>query len=225
MHVFPAPLAGLAQRRRRGFVGRILPAVVVNLGQSAAKHFGGGDAILPLGGGIEIGDALFAIHGDDGVADLREHFAAEAVRFRVDPLQGENLRTGGTLHDQRINLAGTGVYASKKFFARPRPFVIDTRVQPCVKRPAEASYPSGHATDYFFRAGVLAEIFPERRVELFEFAWKAAWGRVLGGVHFPTDLVGGRLLAAAVVEELKKHPVFQSELKQSQAEVAKVVKR
>jgi acid phosphatase (class A) len=118
-----------------------------------------------------------------------------------------------------------GVRDSKKAFARPRPFIVDARVQPCVKRLDEASYPSGHAADYFFRAGVLAEIFPGKRAELFEFAQKAAWSRVLGGVHFPTDLVGGRLLAAAVVEELKKNQTFQMELKKSRAEVAAKIKK
>jgi acid phosphatase (class A) len=114
-----------------------------------------------------------------------------------------------------------GIDASKKVFARPRPFVADARVLPCVKRLDEGSYPSGHTIGFFVEAGVLAEIIPERRAELFEFAGKAAWGRVLGGVHYPTDLVGGRLLAAAIMEALKRNPAFQIEAAKCRAEVAK----
>src|SRR5205085_7157574 len=35
--------------------------------------------------------------------------------------------------------------ATKKIYARPRPFVADTRVEPCVERLVTGSYPSGHA--------------------------------------------------------------------------------
>jgi acid phosphatase (class A) len=117
-----------------------------------------------------------------------------------------------------------GIDASKRVFARPRPFIADARVLPCVKRLSEGSYPSGHALGFYVAASVLAEIIPEKRAELLGFAQKAAWGRVLGGVHYPTDLVGGQLFAAAIMEELKKNSVFQAEVAKSRAEVATVRK-
>jgi len=108
--------------------------------------------------------------------------------------------------------------ASKKLFNRPRPFVGDPRVKPCVEPLDEPSYPSGHSTRFYLEAGVLSEIFPERRDALFERAQKMAWGRVLGGVHYPTDLEGGRLLAAAIVAELNENPAFEAALGKSRAE-------
>lgn len=113
---------------------------------------------------------------------------------------------------------------AKKLFARARPWVVDPRVQPCVAKPTNDSYPSGHTTSIFTRAGVLAEIFPEKRTELFEFAHRAAWGRVHAGVHFPSDLVGGWLLAEPIVMEIKKSPAFQARLKAVQKEVAAISK-
>jgi acid phosphatase (class A) len=110
--------------------------------------------------------------------------------------------------------------ASKKVFGRPRPFVIDARVKPVVEKLDEPSYPSGHTTRFCLEAGVLSEIFPDKRDALFEQAQKMAWGRVIGGVHFPTDLVAGRLLAAAIVEELNEDPAFEAALQRSRAEVA-----
>jgi acid phosphatase (class A) len=106
----------------------------------------------------------------------------------------------------------------KKLYPRQRPFLVDARVQPCVERPDTGSYPSGHTTLAFIWAGVLAEIFPEKRTELFDCAHRAAWGRVLGGVHFPSDLVGGRVLAAAVVAEMKKSAAFQAAVAKCRAE-------
>lgn len=113
---------------------------------------------------------------------------------------------------------------AKKLFARARPWVIDPRVVPCVGKPANDSYPSGHATSIFTRAGVLAEIFPEKRAALLEFAHRAAWGRVYAGVHYPSDVVGGWLIAEPIVAEIKKSAAFQQRLEQVRAEVAPFLK-
>ena len=107
---------------------------------------------------------------------------------------------------------------AKKLFARPRPWVVDPRVQPCVGKPANDSYPSGHVAAIFTRAGVLAEIFPEQREVIFEFAHRAAWGRVYAGVHFPSDVVGGWLLAEPIVTELRKSAAFRAQIEKCRAE-------
>jgi acid phosphatase (class A) len=114
---------------------------------------------------------------------------------------------------------------AKKLFARARPWVVDPRVQPCVGKPTNDSYPSGHASSIFTRAEVLAEIFPEKRAELLDFAHRAAWGRIYAGVHFPSDVVGGWILSDPIVQELKKSPAFQERLKAVRAEVAPYLKK
>jgi acid phosphatase (class A) len=114
---------------------------------------------------------------------------------------------------------------AKKLFARARPWVVDPKVQPCVGKPSNDSYPSGHTTSFFTRAGVLAEIFPEKREELFEFAHRAAWGRVHAGVHFPSDLVGGWVLAEPIVAVIKKSPAFQERVSQVRNEIAPFLKK
>ena len=93
-------------------------------------------------------------------------------------------------------------------------------MQPCVALPANDSYPSGHAYGAYLRAAVLAEIFPEKRAEIFDRARYVAWGRVIGGVHFPTDLEGGRRLAEAGFAELKKSATFRAALEKCRAEAA-----
>ena len=72
-----------------------------------------------FGGGVEIYDALFAIAGDDGVADLPEHFAAEAVRFGVQALEGIYCgpaplsTTSASTSPQRIARSMSSVSASR----------------------------------------------------------------------------------------------------------------
>ncbi len=99
---------------------------------------------------------------------------------------------------------------AKVIHSRPRPPRLDPRIRPCVFMPPNDSYPSGHSLQAFVRAGVLAEIFPERREALMARAQRAAWGRILGGVHYPTDDVGGRLLAEAIVKCLKTQAAFRA---------------
>ena len=109
---------------------------------------------------------------------------------------------------------------SKKFYSRPRPYVVDVRVKPCVAPPANDSYPSGHAYGGYLRAAVLAEIFPDLRTALFDRARYFAWGRLIAGVHFPTDLEGGRRLAEAGFAELKKSEAFRTAVAKCRAEAA-----
>ena len=109
---------------------------------------------------------------------------------------------------------------AKDQFARTRPPYVDAAVHPCVEIPTSASYPSGHTMRAFVWAAVLGEIFPDRQAELNTWAHQVAWGRVMGGVHFPTDLMGGRILAEAVVEALRKNPAYRADIEKCRAEVA-----
>jgi acid phosphatase (class A) len=98
---------------------------------------------------------------------------------------------------------------AKKPFARPRPSSVEPRLQPCVTLPASTSYPSGSATQALVWAEVLGEAIPAHRDELIARAHRAAWGRVIGGVHYPSDLVAGQLLARYYLAECRKSPKFK----------------
>lgn len=108
----------------------------------------------------------------------------------------------------------------KDVFIRKRPHLDDPRVKPCVELSTSPSYPSGHATRAYLTATLLAGLFPDRQEALLAFARKAAWARVQGGIHFPTDLEGGRLLAAALAAELQKSAAFRLRLDACMAEIA-----
>lgn len=138
---------------------------------------------------------------------IGEWFNARNLPLTADLLRGVD-----------SDLAGA-IDAGKKVFSRPRPFAADPRVSPCVNRSHGGSYPSGHAVSFFVEAGVLSEIFPERRAQILEYARRLAWGRVIGGVHYPTDLAAGQILANAILERLRAGAAYQAALGRSRAEV------
>ena len=111
---------------------------------------------------------------------------------------------------------------AKNHFERLRPPYVDARVKTCINAPPRFShsFPSGHSTAIHLEAFVLAEIFPEYRDALLAYADKAAWGRIIAGVHFPSDDVAGRHLAQALLVEMKKNSDFLAALERCRAEVA-----
>lgn len=111
-------------------------------------------------------------------------------------------------------------YRAKDLFLRPRPPKVDPSIRPCVRLAESGSYPSRHSTQAFVWAYVLGEIFPEHQAELLERAHRAAWGRVLSGVHYPTDLIGGKILGDAIITELRKLPEYRAGVEKCRQEAA-----
>lgn len=63
------------------------------------------------------------------------------------------------------------------------------------------SYPSGHAIQAFYMAHFLSEKFPKIKNDLYDLAEKISWSRVQAGVHYMSDIVYGRAVYEALVDE------------------------
>jgi acid phosphatase (class A) len=107
----------------------------------------------------------------------------------------------------------------KEYWNRPRPPLIDARVKPAIELPTTGAYPSGHSTQAFVNAGLLAEIFPELRDALREHARQVAWSRVIAGVHYPTDTAAGQMLGERLAKEFLKNPDVRAALDRVRGEV------
>jgi len=101
----------------------------------------------------------------------------------------------------------------KDAYQRPRPFVRDAGIKPCLPRVAGFGYPSGHATMARLFALILADLMPARRSEFLGIADEAGLNRVISGVHHPTDVAAGKTLADVLHKELVKTPQFAADLR------------
>lgn len=86
----------------------------------------------------------------------------------------------------------------KSAIGRARPPVADPRVHPLIALPHDSSMPSGHAMMAFAGAVLLAALLPRLRLALLALAAGVAISRVYLGVHYPSDVIAGGLLGAAI---------------------------
>ena len=108
--------------------------------------------------------------------------------------------------------------AAKKLWFRPRPSLQDKRVHPSVGLPANSSYPSGHGAYGIVLATVLAELAPDQKEQLVQRGKQIGDDRVLGGVHFPSDVDAARALAPKILARFYGNPEFRAALEKAKVE-------
>jgi acid phosphatase (class A) len=112
-------------------------------------------------------------------------------------------------------------FDAKSFYNRPRPFqrfqlarVCGTENPPVPEVPLKggSSYPSGHTSFGWATALILAEVAPERAQQLLARGSEYGESRVVCAMHYTSDVVGGQLVATAVVARLHSVPEFSRDL-------------
>ncbi|MDE6203885.1 MAG: phosphatase PAP2 family protein [Lachnospiraceae bacterium] len=82
----------------------------------------------------------------------------------------------------------------KNLVARVRPYNIVEGLVPIVTKPAEFSFPSGHAGSSFASGSVLYRRLPKRYgIPILVLAVLISFSRLYVGVHYPTDVLAGML--------------------------------
>lgn len=105
------------------------------------------------------------------------------------------------------NAYGRAYAGSSLLTGNPRPW----QVTPLIRRDprlgvdysvGSPAYPSGHTTDGYAQSLLLAMIFPGCAQPLLARASDYADSRIVLGVHYPLDVIGGRILATSSVVRL-----------------------
>lgn len=114
--------------------------------------------------------------------------------------------------DQIIDEVREDYNAVKANYDIPRPFVINDAVEPVATAFPVTSYPSGHTIRAIVYTSVLSDIFPDHAQQLEELGRNIGYGRVIGGVHYPMDVVSGQKLGHAYMEIIREQPSYQQAL-------------
>jgi acid phosphatase (class A) len=101
---------------------------------------------------------------------------------------------------------------AKEYWNTKRPYLLDKRVKALVEAHSNPAYPSGHTCGSFATAHVMGLILPQKRDEFYARAQKIAWHRVIVGMHFPTDVKGGKEMALLLMGMLLQNAEFQKDL-------------
>jgi acid phosphatase (class A) len=114
---------------------------------------------------------------------------------------------------------GAVVQAGKRGFQRPRPFVLEPRIEPIIKKPTNDSYPSGHAMWSRVVGLLLADMLPEYGEKIMARADDFAFHRVVAGVHYPSDVEAGKHAGTALAAFLLVSPAFQPDYLEARREL------
>lgn len=114
--------------------------------------------------------------------------------------------------EQIINEVRDDYNAVKENYDIPRPFVINDEVEPVANAFPVTSYPSGHTIRAIVYTSVLSDIFPDHAEDLTALGREIGYGRVIGGVHYPMDVVAGQKLGTAYMEVIRAQPAYQQAL-------------
>lgn len=102
----------------------------------------------------------------------------------------------------RMALAGIGGLALYKLIKhktlRPRPYQVECRIRLGTPPLDHYSFPSGHTLHAVSFTSIAVRDFPELAVVLIPFTALVAMSRVVLGLHYPTDVVAGAAIGAAL---------------------------
>jgi acid phosphatase (class A) len=97
----------------------------------------------------------------------------------------------------------------KRQHYRPRPSQVCPTLFPPVVVPGHGSYPAGHALIGQLTSLCLNEVVPNRDLALFELARRAAFNRVIAGLHYPSDCDAGVFIANQIPAILNLCPTYK----------------
>ncbi len=81
---------------------------------------------------------------------------------------------------------------AKAFYKRPRPYETNPAIVPCITLGPNTTYPAGHPMWGYTIAVILSRLLPEKRDVLFARADDYANQRIIGGIHYQSDIEAGK---------------------------------
>ncbi|PXW31804.1 UNVERIFIED_CONTAM: PAP2 superfamily protein [Williamsia faeni] len=160
------------------------------------------------------------INYDDRLISLSVALGAKLGPVFLDLLDAGKLPKVAALAEgelARTGLPSATTLPEKEYFDNPRPFVAAPAQIKHYDRPGgdlyaqletNGSYPSGHSSQGYWKGALLASWLPELGPQIIARAGEIGLGRVVLGVHYPLDVMGGRLMAMNLAAARLTDPAF-----------------
>jgi acid phosphatase (class A) len=141
---------------------------------------------------------------EDCQTGRRQHIPSFKTLFESSPvLNDQEFKKDERLFDTVLNLTERIANDFKDQFDRPRPYVTNPTIKPCVPLiSGNKSYPSSHAAMATVGACLIAKQFPDRVAEAEKYGQYLAELRIKIGVHHPSDVAAGIKLGQEVCAHL-----------------------
>ncbi len=170
----------------------------------------------------------------DSLLDYNDMSNVIPLAKRFDTAFGTTISPKTTPYTYRIlqEIVGDHILFTipiKEHYQRQRPFV-KYQHNSCNKQDepfliTDGSYPSGHTTIGWATALALAEINPQRSVEILQRGYDYGESRIICGAHWKSDVQAGRLIGGIMITRLNAEPTFRDWITAAQKEVAKNIKQ
>jgi acid phosphatase (class A) len=188
--------------------------------------------LLPLppvaGSAVDKADMQAVLDAQAQASDARKKMAfedsEESVYLMFTRVLGDKFTAANTpklaaMFERIAESEGETLDPVKPIFGRVRPWIANPDVKAIAKPTKSQAYPSGHTTLVTITAIVVAGMVPEKRREIWARAYEYAESRVIGGMHFPSDIEAGLRSGTAIAGAMFALPGFQADYAAARAEV------
>jgi acid phosphatase (class A) len=160
---------------------------------------------------------------DRAIADAEENVWRFSDVIDNPKFTKENLPKFTAFFDRIVETEGAVVDPAKNVWKRPRPQIYSDLVKPIVPLSKSGSYPSGHTTLGTLMGIELSNMLPEKKPALMARAWEYGHNRVVGEIHYPTDIEAGRIAGTVIAETIMSHDDYKTEFEAAKAELRTVL--
>ncbi|MCK7637533.1 phosphatase PAP2 family protein [Corynebacterium sp. P7202] len=153
--------------------------------------------------------------------DLAVHFRAALAENRLPKTR--MLLGGGWF--ARAGGPASSTFIEKEIFANPRPFVVAPDRVTRYTAPdrdfysTSKSFPSGHTNQATWATTLLALMLPEFGPQILARGSEAGENRMVMGVHYPLDVIGGRMTGTAAAADRWNDPKMRANLRAAAEEI------